>query len=265
MNRGTWAGLIIGVLVLAAGAYYYWTKDRGPRVFEPPPVTEATPTPTPTAQIEYPLPSPTMVPEAAKPLPPLDESDEEVVGSLGEVFGEPPVEAFLIPDRVVRRLVAFVDSLDGEALRLKQRPVPRLDGTLIVDKRGDELYLDPANFERYEAIVSAIEAAEAERIVAFYLRYYPLMQKAYAEQGYPDRYFNDRVVAIIDHLLATPVVEPPIRLVQPKVFYEFADPQLEALSSGRKLLIRIGPDNAAIVKQKLHAIRKEIVAAAPSG
>jgi len=76
--------------------------------------------------------------------------------------------------------------------------------------------------------------------------------------GYPDGYFNDRAVAVIDQLLATPQPAEPVRLVRPHVLYEFADPKLEALSSGQKLLIRMGPDNAARVKTVLAELRTRI-------
>jgi hypothetical protein len=70
------------------------------------------------------------------------------------------------------------------------------------------------------------------------------------------RYFNDRVFEVIDHLLSTPDVTGPIALTQPKVLYEFADPQLQELSAGQKILVRMGPDNEARVKAKLREIRK---------
>ncbi|MGH6612302.1 MAG: DUF3014 domain-containing protein, partial [Burkholderiaceae bacterium] len=80
----------------------------------------------------------------------------------------------------------------------------------------------------------------------------------YQELGYPNGYFNDRLVQVIDHLLATPDVKAPVALVQPKVLYRYADPQIEALSSGQKAMIRIGPDNAAILKAKLREIRNGV-------
>jgi hypothetical protein len=92
-----------------------------------------------------------------------------------------------------------------------------------------------------------------------YRRFYPLLQEAYEELGYPGQYFNDRLVAVIDHLLATPNVEEPIRLVHPSVMYKFADPKLESLSAGQKAMLRIGRENAAAVKAKLRAFRAEIV------
>jgi hypothetical protein len=85
-----------------------------------------------------------------------------------------------------------------------------------------------------------------------------LFQQAYEELGYPGAYFNDRLVHAIDHLLATPEIAGDLALKQPRVLYEFADPQLEMLSAGQKAMLRIGPDNARRVKAKLRALRAEI-------
>ena len=96
----------------------------------------------------------------------------------------------------------------------------------------------------------------ARKLAAVYIQFYPLFQQSYAELGYPSRYFNDRVFEVIDHLLSAPDVTGPIALTQPKVLYEFADPQLQELSAGQKILVRMGPDNEAKVKAKLREIRK---------
>ncbi len=66
------------------------------------------------------------------------------------------------------------------------------------------------------------------------------------------------MIEVIDHLLAAPEAPATIALVRPNVLYEFADPALEAESSGRKLLLRMGPGNAARVKMKLRDIRDRI-------
>ncbi len=81
--------------------------------------------------------------------------------------------------------------------------------------------------------------------------------------GYPKGYLNDRVVEVIDHLLDTPTVEGPIRLLRPHVLYTFSDPALEALSSGQKMLLRIGDDHAARVKQALRQFRTLIAGPQP--
>jgi hypothetical protein len=104
-----------------------------------------------------------------------------------------------------------------------------------------------------------IASADIDAIVDTYRRFYPLFQRSYERLGYPDGYFNDRVVQVIDHLLATPPQpDGPIKLVRPHVLYEFADSRLEALSSGQKLLLRMGPEHAATVKRFLQDLRSEV-------
>lgn len=81
--------------------------------------------------------------------------------------------------------------------------------------------------------------------MAVYVHFYPPFQQQYEEVGYPDKYFNDRLVQVIDHLLAAPEVQAPVLLTQPKVMSQFADPKLEGLS--QKILVRMGGENAAKV------------------
>ena len=74
-------------------------------------------------------------------------------------------------------------------------------------------------------------------------------------QGYPEGEFNDRLLAIIDELLATPEVSDPVQLIKPEAYFLFADPELEALSAGQKILLRMGSANAGRVKSKLLEVR----------
>jgi hypothetical protein len=63
---------------------------------------------------------------------------------------------------------------------------------------------------------------------------------------------------VIDLLLQTPEITAPIALTQPKVFYEYADGELESRPAGQKMLLRMGPANARIIKAKLREFRAEI-------
>jgi len=125
---------------------------------------------------------------------------------------------------------------------------------------GDEVsgVISAANYARYDGLVQALASLDVPKAVALYKRFYPLFQRAYQDIGFPDGYFNDRLVAVIDHLLATPSPAEPLKLVRPNVFYEYADPQLEALSAGQKLLIRMGPAHRATVKSRLTALKSEL-------
>lgn len=100
-------------------------------------------------------------------------------------------------------------------------------------------------------------------LVSGYARLYPLFQQAYRELGNGDAYFNDRLVEVLDHLLAAPEIAPPIRLVRPKVYWEFREPALEQMSAGHKLMVRMGPAQAARVKAKLREIRAGVAVLPP--
>ena len=62
---------------------------------------------------------------------------------------------------------------------------------------------------------------------------------------------------------STPEPTGPIRLTVPHVLYEYADPDLQSLSSGRKVLVRMGVENERRVKAKLREIRAAVTAAPP--
>jgi hypothetical protein len=141
-------------------------------------------------------------------------------------------------------------------------PVKPVPGAFVVATTGDTQEIGADNALRYRPYLLVMEAVEAKRLVAVYAHFYPLFQVAYQELGYPNRYFNDRLVEAIDDLLAAPDLSAP-KLVQPKVLYQFADADLEARSAGQKMLMRMGPGNAARVKNKLRAIRFELTQSRP--
>jgi hypothetical protein len=202
--------------------------------------------------------------DAAKaPLPELNDSDMAVIDALGDAAPGLNLAQYLVPESVIRHIVVTVDNLPRQKVAVDKRPVTPAAGVFVAD--GDELHatLDSRNFRRYEPMMDLIRKADMQRFGAVYLRFYPLFQKAYQDLGYPTGYFNDRLVTVIDMLLATPQIAGPVELVRPNVMYVFADPKLEALPAGQKVLIRIGADNAAAVKAKLMELRAIITAAGP--
>jgi hypothetical protein len=206
-------------------------------------------------EIRHPIPDA----QNAPPLPALEQSDELALAEAATAIGQPAVEQLLIPQNLIRHAVVTIDNLPRSRLAVRQRPVAAPSGKFVTESDGEAVTLSPDNHARYRPFVEAIQAADTERVAAAYFRLYPLFQQAYEELGYPGRYFNDRLIEVVDHLLETPDVAGPIRLVQPKVFYQFEDPALESRSAGQKILIRMGSDNAAAVKQKLRELRAALI------
>lgn len=191
-----------------------------------------------------------------RPLPTLDDSDGFFLLETGQLFGS-DVEDVLMRDGVIDRFVATVDSLPRKHVPEKIRPVDRLTSDFITEGQGP-IVLSEDNFKRYDALVEQLAAADLDDVEDMYRRYYPLFQKSYEQLGYPDAYFNDRLIEVIDLLLETPQPTGPIALVQPNVLYEFIDPALEELASGQKLLLRIGPEHADTIKGILRELRERL-------
>jgi hypothetical protein len=175
------------------------------------------------------------------------------------VFGRAPIEQFLVPQNIVRHIVVTVDNLARRKVAVELRPVKPTAGETVVASRADMSTLGEANFARYAPLAKVVQGTDVKALAVVYERLYPLFQRAYEDLGYPGKYFNDRLVEVIDQLLQTPEVPAPIAVLQPKVFWEYADPNLENRPAGQKLLIRMGPQNARIIKTKLREFRAEIV------
>jgi hypothetical protein len=222
--------------------------------------TAAAPAPEEPA-VKYPVPTPV----AETPLPPLAKSDVPAQSVLTDLIGKESFERFVVPTDLVRHIVVSVDNLSTEKVVERIRPWKPTPGTFAVTGSEEEPVLDASNYQRYLGLVAAIRAVDTQRLVAGYTRHYPLFQEAYESLGHPPQYFNDRLIEVIDHLLAAPELRGPIALARPNVQYEFADPALESLSAGQKALIRMGSDNAKVVKDKLRELRGELVARKPAG
>ena len=266
------------VLVVIGGTFLYLSNERGreaPPAVEP--QAELAPQPAVAEEDEPETPAFTIdekaVPAAPElvelPLPPLNESDPYVQENLAGVVGEAATMQYFPGDMLVGRMVATVDALGssqvpgniqamqgpGGSYTAFEDPAPP---TVIRNEVGDPIpqYLsDPANHQRYLAYVEMLEAIDTDQFVALYRRNYPLFQQAWRELGYTGESFNDRLLEVIDELLATPDVAEPYRLVKPEAYYLFADEELEALSAGQKIMVRMGSENAARVKSKLSELR----------
>lgn len=244
MNRQIIAGLIVATGVALGGGFYYWQQQA------------AKPAPAPLAtgpHIENPL-----GPAAAVPLPTLADSDDSFGTELATLFHAEAMPELFYPTRLARRFVATVDNLPREQVAATVRLMRPPEGALAVRGEEPSLSLAPENSGRYAKYLELLASADSHQAVSIYRKFYPLLQQAYDELGYPGHYFNDRVVEVIDHLLATPEAADPVPLIHPSVMFKFADPRVEKLSAGQKAMIRIGRDNALAVKAKLREIRAQI-------
>ena len=203
------------------------------------------------------------------PLPDLTASDPLVLEALAGLIGQAAVDQFVIPQNVISRVVATVDALGGRRVPEPLMPVQSLSSAFeanvdldpevpLYNPLGDALqqYLvDPVSYARYGPYVDLLDSVNMAALAAIYQQQQPLFQQAYVELGYPEGDFNLRLLEVIDLMLAAPEVPESVRLLKPEAYYLFADPELEALPAGGRLMIRMGNDNAARVKAKLRELK----------
>ena len=254
--------LILVLLFAVAGWYFFTGEPEAVHELPPPqlsPVIPAEPEQAKEPVIEVieralPEPEPEVVPE---PLPQLSESDPEFRQALSGMVGANPLAVYVVKDHVISRVVASMDSLTSRQVPPEINPIKPASDKFVVETEGDRTILSPENFSRYDGYVALIKDMDADSLLMTYERYAPLFQEAWEQNG-GEGVFDDRLIDLIDHLLTTPDVPGPIYLTKPEAFYLYENPALESLSAGQKVLVRIGSENAAIVKEKLRAIRSEL-------
>jgi hypothetical protein len=272
----------LGLLILIGLAGWWWWHQPVAAERSPPmavgTVSPAMPLTPPVAQAVQP-PLSASKPAAVHPIesapaaqaPSITLSSDPAV-LLDSLFGRKALLALFQTEDFARRLVATVDNLGREKASTRLWPLNPAQGRFTVAQRGgaDVIALD--NGLRYTPHVLLLESVEPRQLAAAYLRLYPQLQRAYEELGYPGRHFNDRMIEVIDQLLATPMPAAPVGVYlptanspvipnRPWVLYAFDDPALQSLSAGQKILLRMGPVNERRVKQRLRALRAQLTVA----
>ena len=254
--------IVLGIVAALTATLYYWLRSERhhaeppapvpSQVKTPPPPPAGPPSSGPQPLIRFPVPAATR--EA--PLPALDQSDGVVKDRLSALTGPDVFQALFVPKDIIQRIVVTVDNLPRRRLPQRYLALTPVDGRFRVTGKEDAQVISDNNYRRYTPYVKLAEAVDTGRLVALYRYLYPLFQAAYRDLGFPHGNFNDRVIEVIDDMLDTPAVHGPVRVVQPGVYYKFTDPALEARSAGQKILLRMGPENAARIKARLRALRE---------
>ena len=272
----TRTGYGFGVVVLAAGltaGYFGWRNATSPAPTAPTTemATALPPTPPPSAAepaVRYPIEAPL----AASASQAETAAQATAPGSrfkiaLDELLGTAAVLQWVQLDDFAHRLVATVDNLARAHAAAQLWPVNPTPGRFSPSETPQGPLIGTTNQARYAAFVGLVERVDSRHALAIYRRLYPLFQTAYEDLGFPGRYFNDRLVEVIDHLLATPEPTEPLMVqlvdvkgrvpsLRPWVRYEFSDAELEARSAGQKILLRMGLDQQRRLKSKLAEVRR---------
>jgi hypothetical protein len=271
-----WRIAVIALAVAIAAIVNWWRQQHSPSA-PPPLVTEAPPAKgeAPPAKAEPAIRHPIDDARARAGLadsgedrvrlPAPSESDAIVREALSGVPGAAAFERFFYPQDIVRHFVTTVDNLPRKSVAPQVTVVKPVPGSFLAAVTDGKLTISGDNAARYTPFVRFAQAIDTKTLVALYVRFYPWFQQAYQELGYPSGYFNDRLVDVIDNVLAAPELSAPVALVQPHVLYLYANPDFEALSAGQKMMLRMGSENASRIRIKLRELRGMLTRAiAPS-
>ncbi|UAL43347.1 DUF3014 domain-containing protein [Shewanella inventionis] len=268
------------IALLAASSYFYFTSDNteelDPVVMTPVELPETLPeTPIEQAPIEEPQQIvaavdddvvPTGEPEsndetiAAEPLPALAESDDFIENKTLAIANGMKIAPMILKKDIARQFVVFVDNLaQGELVR-KASPLKGPETEFSVSEITNKIFLNPDSYHRYDLYADFVAGLNEKDLVATYTELKPLFAEAFAELGYSDIDFDNRMQAMFTMVENAPIIEDPIELSSVTVNYHFADPNLEALPNAQKLLLRMGPENT----RKIKAAVKKLQASFPA-
>lgn len=267
--------LALAVLALVIGiAWFFSGGDAEP---EAPPADLVTPVPAaPPAPLEPESPPApdipelapvTVIAERAEPteiVPPepeltLKQSDPLVREALAAQVADGVFEQSLQQEDLLERGTAFIDAAGNGSVLNKVFPFPAIEGKYSVIEIAGKPVVDPESYQRYDAYAAAVSALDPDTLAAAFHQFRPLLEQAYGNLGYDAADMDNSLIRALDQVIATPVLEEPAVLVKHVTTYTYEDETLENLSPLAKQLMRMGPENQAIIQAQAKALRAALL------
>jgi hypothetical protein len=251
------AGLILVLLLVIAGGVVLltgiWPPEEESTAL---PVMAAPPTPPPApaiTELEEPAVAPPPPPPAPveEPLPRLEESDDAVRDAVGDIPLGTAGQQYLIPGNIIERSASVVYLMAQGDVPYKLLPVSRPKAAFPISDDGTQVVTDPVGFERYDALTQWLQSLDLKSLLSSLEWFIPLFREAWSYYGEDPAAFDMAVVMTLDLVIATPEVDlSEARLIRKEAVWIFEDPVIEGLAPIQKQVLRMGPENAEIVKAK---------------
>ena len=250
------AGLILVLLLVIAGGVVLLTgiwppeEEPAPTVTAPPPAPPPAPVITELEEpaVEPPPPPPAPVEE---PLPRLEESDDAVRDAVGDIPLGTAGQQYLVPGNIIERSASLIYLMAQGDVPYKLLPVSRPKAAFPISDDGTQVVTDPAGFERYDALTQWLQSLDLKSLLSSLEWFIPLFREAWSYYGEDPAAFDMAVVMTLDLVIATPEVDlSEARLIRKEAVWIFEDPAIEGLAPIQKQVLRMGTENAEIVKAK---------------
>ena len=181
--------------------------------------------------------------------------DQYARESIDAVNGGKALAQFVAGDYVVERAVAIIDALRRGEVPYKLLPVGKPSTTFPISDNGLRVTLDTAGFSRYDGFAQWVGGLNTPALVSLLDDYEMIATQALTRMGVTDFDIRSALLAATTQILSTPQVSVDAELMRREANWVYMDPELEALSSLQKQVLRMGPENADIVQQKARDIR----------
>jgi len=245
------------VFILMTGDYGEPTLPEELVMVQPP--VEPAPTPIEAEAPAAPIAAP-VVTEVQPKIPPApvvseETGDQYARESIDAVNGGKALAQFVAGDYVVERAVAIIDALRRGEVPYKLLPVGKPSTTFPISDNGLRVTLDTAGFSRYDGFAQWVGGLDTPALISLLNDYELIATQALTRMGVTDFDIRSAVLAATTQILSTPQVAVDAELMRREANWVYMDPELEALSSLQKQVLRMGPENAGIVQQKARDIR----------
>jgi Protein of unknown function (DUF3014) len=249
-QRPTGLWLVVALLIAAVGSATYIVFRRRPL---PPPASNSLSKPHTVA--DAPPPRSLGGKEEQIAIPPLDQSDPVVRSVVRDLSSHPAVAKWLTGSGLVRDFAIVVARIADGTSPARFLTVLRPSLPFSTVEREGDVDIAPHSYERYAPIAGAVASIDPARAARLYATLKPRIQEAYRDLGFPPGLSLDQAIErAIVALLEVPIADEPVRLSPKGIGYAFADERLERLTGAQKQLLRMGPSNGRIIKEKLREI-----------
>ena len=155
--------------------------------------------------------------------------------------------------------MAIVDALRRGEVPYKLLPVGRPSKPFPISDDGLRVIMDPSGFSRYDGFAQWVNGIDVLAIVDLLKDYEQIATEALFRMGVDDFDIRSSVLAATTEILATPMAPQSPELMKREANWVYIDPELEALSSLQKQVLRMGPENSEIIQAKARELRGAVL------
>jgi len=181
----------------------------------------------------------------------LNQSDAPVRELIAAAQAPEELREWSRQKELLRSVVAAVDNVaQGQSPAVQLAFLAPAEKFIVIEKNNG-VFLDPKSYRRYDALVNVFMAIPDETLLLWYRKLGPALETAFAELGYPEMTFAQRLKQACEHLEQVPAPGADVPLEKKILSYAYVDSNLEDLSPAQKHLLRLGPQNVTRIQKKL--------------